>query len=405
MKFFFPDSHDFVDPSFNFETEKNNEHRVIQRDDLYAHEIFEAPVYDGILVSKAIVDGVSGVKGRYSIAQRQRFFREGIYRFFRLPKHYQTMGDCGAFSYAREYEPIYTIDEVNEFYENSGFTFGISLDHIIFDFETTKKKVLDEQLEECKRRQAITLDLANKFIKSNKGFQFSPYGVAHGWNPESYSESVIALQKMGYERIALGGMIPLKNPEIMSVLEKVSEIRKTTTQFHLLGVNRIDHVIEFSKYGVSSFDSTSPLMQGIKDEKDNYHTRSGNYTSIGLPQVDANNTMRKLVASGSIDQNEAFKLERECLDAVIAFDSGLASKQTTLDALLKYEKLFNPNKSRAAAIEKVLNDKPWQNCNCAICSKIGIHVLLKRGAARNRRRGFHNLYVAYERLQHELRNS
>ena len=102
VKFFFPDSHDFVDPTFDFEKETRNEHRVIQRDDKYAHELFSKPVYDGILVSKAVVDGLNGVKGRYSVAQRQRFFREGIYRFFRLPKSYQTMGDCGAFSYAKE---------------------------------------------------------------------------------------------------------------------------------------------------------------------------------------------------------------------------------------------------------------------------------------------------------------
>lgn len=404
IKFFFPDSHDFVDPSFDFETEKSNEHRVIQRDDKYAHEIFSAPVYDGILVSKAIVDGVSGVKGRYSIAQRQRFFREGIYRFFRLPKTYETMGDCGAFSYAREYEPIYTVDEVNEFYENSGFTFGISLDHIIFDFESSRKKVTGEQLIECKRRQEITLNLADDFLKSNNGYQFAPYGVAHGWNPDSYKESVIQLQKMGYQRVALGGMIPLKSPEIMSVLEKVNEIRSTGTQFHLLGINRLDHIVEFSKYGVTSFDSTSPLMQGIKDDKDNYHTQNGNYTSIGVPQVDANNTMRKLVASGTIDQNKAFDLERECLNAVIGFDKGTESKENTLDCLIRYEKLFNPNKTRIVAIEKVLNDQPWKACKCDICQDIGIHVLLKRAAARNRRRGFHNLYVAYERLKQELKN-
>lgn len=404
VKFFFPDSHDFVDPSFDFETEKNNEHRVIQRDDQYAHEIFNMPVYDGILVSKAIVDGVSGVKGRYSIAQRQRFFREGIYRFFRLPKSYETMGDCGAFSYAREYEPIYSIDEVNEFYENSGFTHGISLDHIIFDFETPRKKITGEQLIECERRQEITLDLANKFLKSNKGLSFTPYGVAHGWNPDSYTDSVIRLQKMGYKRIALGGMIPLKSHEILSVLEKVNEIRSVKSQFHLLGVNRLDHIVEFSKFGVTSFDSTSPLMQGIKDDKDNYHTRNGNYTSIGVPQVDANNTMRKLVASGSIDQNEAFDLERECMNAVINFDKGMFSKESTLKCLLRYERLFNPTKTRVDAIKKVLTDQPWKTCKCDICTDIGIHVLLKRGAARNRRRGFHNLYIAYERLKQELKN-
>ena len=62
VKFFFPDSHDFVDPTFDFEKETRNEHRVIQRDDKYAHELFSKPVYDGILVSKAVVDNVSSAK-------------------------------------------------------------------------------------------------------------------------------------------------------------------------------------------------------------------------------------------------------------------------------------------------------------------------------------------------------
>jgi len=402
VKFFFPDSHDFVDPTFDFEKETRNPHRVIQRDDKYAHELFSKPVYDGILVSKAVVDGLNGVKGRYSVAQRQRFFREGIYKFFRLPKFYQTMGDCGAFSYAKEYEPLYTIDEVNEFYSNSGFTHGISLDHIIFDFETPKKKISGEQLVECKRRQDITLTLAEEFFKSNKGLRFTAYGVAHGWSPESYAESVIALQKMGYKTIALGGMIPLKSPEILSVLKYVNEIRNSDTQFHLLGINRLNHIIEFYNYGVTSFDSTSPLMKGLKDDKFNYHTHGEDYTSIGLPQVDANNQMRQLVKMGVIDQNQAFDLEKECLSAVIEFDKGIISKESVLSSLVKYEKIYNPKASRIELMDKVLTDKPWKECPCDICRNIGIHVILKRAAARNRRRGFHNLYISYEKLQQEM---
>lgn len=402
MKFFFPDSHDYVDPSFNFETEKNNEHRVIQRDDKYAHELFSKPVYDGILVSKAIVDGVKGVQGRYSVAQRQRFFREGIYRFFRLPKHYLTMGDCGAFSYAKEYEPIYTVDEVNEFYSNSGFTYGISLDHIIFDFETPKKKVTGKQLEECLRRQEITLEKAEEFLIKNKDMSFTPYGVAHGWSPESYADSVIKLQKIGYDRIALGGMIPLKSSEILNVLKCINNIRNTKTQFHLLGVNRLEHIAEFSNYGVTSFDSTSPLMRGLKDDKKNYHTATEDYTAIGVPQVDANNNMRKLVASGSINQNEAFKLEKACLESLIGFEKGVVAKKEVLSALTEYEKLYNSKASRVDLMDKVLTDQPWKKCPCDVCKDIGIHVILKRAAARNRRRGFHNLYVAYEKLQSEL---
>src|SRR5437016_824861 len=65
MKFFFPDAQDLVDPSFDFEAETRSEERVRQRDDLYAHEIFPEPPYDGLLVSKAIVEGQGGDGSRY----------------------------------------------------------------------------------------------------------------------------------------------------------------------------------------------------------------------------------------------------------------------------------------------------------------------------------------------------
>src|SRR5258708_5988700 len=67
VKFFFPDSQDFVDPSFNFETESRSALRVRQRDDRYAHEEFASPPFDGLLVSRAIVDS-----GRYTLAQKHR---------------------------------------------------------------------------------------------------------------------------------------------------------------------------------------------------------------------------------------------------------------------------------------------------------------------------------------------
>jgi hypothetical protein len=168
LKYFFPDSHDYVDPTFNFETEVRNEYRVIQRDDKYAHEIFTQKVYDGIVISKSSVDGVNGVKGRYSNSLRQCFLKEGIYRFMRLPTFYDTMGESGAFAYVAEPEPIYTVDELNEFYSNSGVTYGNSLDHIIFDFETINRKISDEKLIECQMRQEINLSLAEetKGVKS-----------------------------------------------------------------------------------------------------------------------------------------------------------------------------------------------------------------------------------------------
>ena len=66
MKFFFPDSQDQIDPSFDFITEERSALRVRQRDDLYAHEALDGHVIDGLLVSKAIVDGTAGSAGKYT---------------------------------------------------------------------------------------------------------------------------------------------------------------------------------------------------------------------------------------------------------------------------------------------------------------------------------------------------
>ena len=69
MKFYFPDSQDQIDPSFDFHSEKRSIHRVRQRDDKYAHEVMFPSPYSGLLVSKPIVDGLPGASGKYTIAQ------------------------------------------------------------------------------------------------------------------------------------------------------------------------------------------------------------------------------------------------------------------------------------------------------------------------------------------------
>src|SRR4051812_2303379 len=132
MKFFFPDSQDQIDPSYDFKRERSDRDRVRQRDDRYAHETLSVP-YDGVLLSKALVDGRGS---KYTFAQRQRLFRLGIRRFLRLDDHertkrLQTLGDCGAFNYVREDVPPYSVEEVFDFYDELGFDFGISVDHVI----------------------------------------------------------------------------------------------------------------------------------------------------------------------------------------------------------------------------------------------------------------------------------
>ena len=399
MKFFFPDSQDQVDPSFDFETEERSSLRLRHRDDHYVHEEFTKRPFDGILVSMAMVE-----QGRYTLAQKHRLHRMGVRRFFRLDEpEIETMGDCGAFSYAKQEYPPYSVPDVLSFYEEFGFDYGISVDHVILGYDLKLDR--SNAPAEWKRRQEITIDLAAEFLKEHKrrGCRFQPLGVAQGWSPESYSYAVECLQKMGYTYVALGGMVPLKTHEIMACLERLHATRTDHTQFHLLGVTRCERVREFGQYGVVSFDSTSPLLQAFKDLKDNYYTLDRTYTALRVPQVQANPSLLKRILSGQVNQAEARRLEQECLKVLGSFDEGQASVEEVLQPLLTYARLYDDRRDQAEAYRETLTDAPWKNCECDICKRIGIHVILFRGAERNRRRGFHNVYVFYNRLHRNLK--
>ena len=68
--------------------------------------------------------------------------------------------------------------------------------------------------------------------------------------------------------------------------------------------------------GVASFDSTSPLRQAFKDDKDNYYTPERTYCAIRVPQVEGNAKMRGRIVAGTVNQGEARRLERTCLETL-----------------------------------------------------------------------------------------
>lgn len=423
MKFFFPDSQDLVDPGFDFERERWSDDRVRQRDDLYAHEIFKERSFDGLLVSKGIVDGIGGVGSRYSLGQRNRLLRNGVRDFFRLDGggyDLPVMGDCGAFTYVKERYPPYTVEEVIQFYSECRFDFGLSVDHVIFEFKPDWDADKSAVPLEVRERQEITLQLARQFLRTHRKWRprFTALGVAQGWSPRSYARAVQALQRMGYRYIAVGGMVPLKTPDILKALAAINEVRKPSTKLHLLGVTRTDVVSRFIEFGVASFDSTSPLRQAFKDDRDNYYTPDGAFTAIRIPQVEGNATLQKLILSGNVSQGEARRLEKACLSAMREFDAGKMRVDEVVKLLLEYEALARPhrdesplskrgrtNRSSEGAYHATLENAPWRRCPCEVCRQLGYHVILFRGAERNRRRGFHNLYVFYRRLQREVRSS
>ena len=409
MIYFLPDSQDLIDPSFDFELEDRVGTRMRHRDDLYAHQVFAKRAYDGLLVSKGIVDGFDHNSGRYTLSQRMRFMRLGVKAFCRTEQcpwgTLPVMGDCGAFTYLQEDVPPYTVDEVISFYIDGQFDLGVSVDHVILEFQPAWDDIEAPGKEKAQQRQAITLALAEEFLQKtiSTGAPFKPMGVAQGWSPKSYAFAVKSLQAMGYDYIAMGGMVPLKTQEILACLHEIDRIRKPSTRLHLLGVTRIEEVLTFERLGVSSFDSTSPLLKAFKDNKDNYFTPDGKaLPAIRIPQVDANPKVKAAILSGQISQDIAIRLERASRDALKKFDLDQCTADQALDPILAYHELLGGNPKQTSAYKQVLEARPWRNCECEICKQLGHHVIVFRGAERNRRRGFHNIWTFYQRLHLNL---
>ncbi|KIG17591.1 archaeosine tRNA-ribosyltransferase [Enhygromyxa salina] len=407
MHYFLPDSQDLVDPSFDFEKEIRSPDRVRHRDDRYAHEVFGSRAFDGILVSKGIVDSNGGT-GRYTGPQRRRFDRDGVKRFFRAQGHgwgkLRFMGDCGAFTYVKDEVPPYTVDEVIDFYVRGKFDLGVSVDHIILSYDPDwdafgNASVPPEVLE----RQRITFELAREFIKkAKKAGGFTPLGVAQGWSPSSYAHAVKQLQKMGYKYIAIGGVVPLKTHKLIHVLDQINAIRNRGVKLHLLGVTRLEKIADFRSYGVASFDSTSPLRRAWLDNKVNYFTPDRSYTAVRVPQVDGNVRLQKRIRAGEVKQEHALKAEAKCLKYLAELDAGKRSAASVVKALTEYERIHDPGGDRSEPYREVLTDQPWKACKCEVCMRLGHHVIMFRGAERNRRRGFHNVAVFYQQLLQEL---
>lgn len=399
MKFYFPDSQDLVSPTYDFQHDEYSPLRVRQRDDLYAHEILDTPPYSGILVSKSIVDGAMKGAGKYTSAQRARLYRLGVDRFFRLPKAVESLGDNGAFNYVDELVPPVTVEETLDFYVGCGFDAGVSVDHIIFGY--APQATFDDVDPAWSERRRITLRLAEEFMArvSEQKLQLQPVGAAQGWSPASFADSVQQLQLMGYQRIALGGMVPLKTKDILDCLHEIDKVRLPTTELHLLGVTRVESMDSFSEFGVTSFDSTSAFRQAFMDDRNNFHTESDSFIALRVPQVDGNPALKRAILAGKVSQKEAIAQERVCLRVLRDFDGSSAAVQRAITELDAYETICQTNRAHMSEYERTLTAAPWKECACSLCRTLGIEIAIFRGTERNKRRGFHNMSVLASKMR------
>lgn len=422
MKFLFADSLDFVDPNYDFVADRHGAKRVALHGDEFPHEFLDEVPYDGMLVSRGIV-GDGPVSGKYTDAQIMRFRREGARAFLRFDEarfpNTMMMGDCGAFTYRAMSVPPYGGEDTAEFYADGRFTHGCSPDHIIFDFDPAiGARTIEEVPEDVRNRYQVTLQNAAEFKVAAKaiGPSFTPMGVIQGWSAASMASAAADLAKMGYDYLALGGTVPLKIHQLRQALAAIRSSVPSDTRLHVLGFGKIECLADLEDFGVTSFDTTSPLVRAFKDAKKNYWMRDAAgdlsyYTAIRIPQATENNKLKAKALEGSINQEEIRLLESAALTAVRDMAGGSGGVDEALDAVMEYWTILNwddevnPARRAAAATRqravyaRTLGERPWEDCGCRVCREGGVETLIFRNSNRNKRRGMHNLHVFHRHLQ------
>jgi hypothetical protein len=96
---------------------------------------------------------------------------------------------------------------------------------------------------------------------------------------------------------------------------------------------------------------------------------------------------------------ELTKMEQETLNQLRLYDKGETDLENAISILSKFAKAISAPPELIKFYKRTLEEKPWKLCECPICKKIGIDVVIFRGNNRNRRRGFHNIYTFYNVLK------
>ena len=94
------------------------------------------------------------------------------------------------------------------------------------------------------------------------------------------------------------------------------------------------------------------------------------------------------------------ELEQHCLRVLRQYDAGEGRRSSRSSTRWRATSTVWDGKSdRTAQYEDALATGPGERCPCGICEEIGIEIAIFRGSERNKRRGFHNLYVFGQRLE------
>ena len=413
--YFFPDWDDYVYEPFHAD-ETNEIRKSGKVKKTYAHEIFGAQTpYDGLLISLTQLRNGKGALGRLSRQESESFkLREEM----RIPEDMLMFGDCGAFSYSSETEPPFSAEKAAELYEKYGFDLGASVDHIPLPYIMVKDKKgnrIKETLSESKRQERMKLTTLNAdvFFRTcrDKDYRFIPIGVIQGITLKDYIKGVHDYIDIGYKHIALGGLVPRRNHEILEICTAVRKAIQQKTHgkqeniwVHLFGILRPEIQHSFQNLGMSSFDSASYLRKAWLRSTQNYLDPDGKhwYGTIRVP-ISRSTAMKQAAKIHQISVDKMLDLENKCLSNLEQFDGTEASMQEVLDIVNEYSPLLQRKGEDNHFVEKhkaLLVDRPWEKCRCSFCKTAGINMVIFRGSNRNKRRGLHNTWVFYHKLLH-----
>jgi hypothetical protein len=387
LRYFIPEWDDLVDPDYDFENDVHSGGGGDWSNEVYAHQMYPEPNYDGILISKVVAEK--------SAKKKERINRMGVHRFLRVPREFPIMGDCGAFGYIMDETPPYTTPEILDYYTRLDFDYGVSIDHLIVKATEAQKQF----------RYELTINNAEEFLREHqrRGLQWTPIGAVQGWDAKSYTEAARQYVAMGYQYIGIGGLVRTTTTEILRVLDAVHRVVPETVHIHLFGLARLRAISDLVALGVRSVDSASYLRQAWMRAAHGYLLDEGAYASLRIPGVGKSFRAKRMLENSGLDEASLQRMEQEALRTVRVFAKNLCSLDTCLNALLEYDRYVTSGRIDMSGLyRRTLTSRPWEQCACGICRTDGVEVIIFRGNNRNRRRGFHNTYVFYRMLQRIL---
>lgn len=348
----------------------------------YLWELQDEVPFDGVLFSRVKVEDSKKMLERIKE-------NGGIRDFLRIPRGVPLFGDCGAFGYVNQTKPPYDPIETLQFYEDMEYNLACTVDHLI-----TKSSADDREY-----RFNLVLDNAKKMIDdwNHKDYSFELIGVAQGWDPYSYRNAVKQLIDMGFQYMALGGLVRSSTKQIADILKACYPLwKRNKVKVHLFGMGRWSLFPLLKKLEVESVDNAYHRKAWLSG-KNNYEIGGDAYTAVRIPLSDKRT-------------KERISEEQKVFDRLYNYVNNGDRPEDVIEALKEYEeKLVELGKEKENRFKKfpdlekqylrTLKDKPWEKCDCHICRSFGPHVCIFRSNERNMRRGFHDLYNFYKRFQ------